>query len=88
MLGRPLVASVSVVLAVGLATVVSLLGLAAPAGERDTTIAARPAVARITPVRQVQHPTTLAHERRATGWLTGSGHEPSASPASPADPGS
>src|SRR4051812_23242700 len=60
---HPLVCSVSAVLAVIVATVGSLVGLAAPAGERDTTMAARPAVARITPVRQVQHPTTLRPRR-------------------------
>src|SRR3954447_16595364 len=66
MSAHPLVASVSAVsavLAVIVATVGSLVGLAAPAGERDTTIASRPAVGRITGVRQVERPTTL-HPRK------------------------
>ena len=68
---HPLFASVSAVLAVSLATVGSLVGLAAPAGERDTTIASRPAVTRITPVRQVARPTTLRPRQTCNGVAHG-----------------
>lgn len=56
---HPLVASVGAVLVVGLTMVGSLVGLAAPAGEPDTTLASKPEVSPVRSVAHVQPPTTL-----------------------------
>lgn len=67
---HPLVASVGAVLIVGLTTVGSLVGLAAPAGGPDATLASTPAVGPARPVTQVERPTTLHHRRKACDRVT------------------
>ena len=56
---HPLVASVGAVLIVSLTMVGSLVGLAAPAGEPDATLASKPEVSPVRSVAQVGPPTTL-----------------------------
>jgi hypothetical protein len=67
MSAHPLAAAVGVVLAVSLATVGSLVGLAAPAGERDTTVASQAAAGSVSSVKRVrqgaERPTTLRPRR-------------------------
>jgi hypothetical protein len=66
---HPLVASVGAVLVVSLTTVGSLVGLAAPAGEPDGTVASKPEVS---PVRSVAHvqPTTTLRPRKTCDQVT------------------
>jgi hypothetical protein len=56
---HPLVASVGAALIVSLTTVGSLVGLAAPAGEPNATVASKPEVSPVRSVAHVQPPTTL-----------------------------